>query len=101
MKSYGRYYIVQPGKWTVSISPLASGTCSKPSYDYEWTFDVPKPADWDEMVAVNPIQAMSTNVSQVLQDAGLPFYLSPLAIVGAASLVGGLLIYKIYKKKKM
>ena len=100
MASYGRYYITQPGLWTINITPLASGKCSKPSYAYQWTLEVPKPADWDELVAINPVQAMSTNVSQVLQDAGLPFYLSPVAIVGVASLVGGVLIYKIYKKKK-
>ena len=100
MKSFNRYFVTQPGKWKVKASAVGSGICAKPTYNFEWSFDVPKPDDWDEKVAVNPIQTMSQDISATLQEAGVPFHVSPLAIVGTASLVGGLLLFKIYKKKK-
>jgi len=100
MKSYNRYFITKPGKWTIKASAVASGSCAKPTYDFTWTFDVPKPDDWDKVVEESPLETMSQNVSAQLQEAGLPIYASPVAIVGTASLIGGLLLFKIFKKKK-
>jgi len=100
MKTYHRYFVTKPGKWTVKATAVGSGVCAKPTYNFEWSLVVPKPDNWDEMVAVNPILTVSQNISTQLQEAGIPFYVSPLAIVGTISLVGGLLIYKIWKKHK-
>ena len=100
MKTYNRYFITKPGKWTITATPVASGSCAKPKYDFTWSFDVPKPDDWDDTVAQSTVLTVSNEISTQLQEAGLPFYASPLTIVGTASLVGGLLIYKIFKKKK-
>jgi hypothetical protein len=60
------------------------------------TFEVAKPEGWEP----STMQTLSTDVSVALQDAGLPVAVRPIHIVGAASLVGGLLLFKIYKKKK-
>ena len=100
MKAFNRYFITKPGKWTIKASAVASGSCAKPTYDYTWTFDVPKPDDWDKIAEETPLETMSHNISAQLQEAGLPIYASPLAIVGTASVVGGLLLFKIFKKKQ-
>jgi hypothetical protein len=93
---YKRFFINSPGTWTIKITPLATATCNMLDYEHTWTYEVPEPEDWQP----SAITAMSNNVSAVLQNAGLPVYISPLAVVGGISLLGATLLYSIYKKGK-
>jgi len=93
---YKRFFINSPGTWTIKITPLATATCNMLEYEHTWTYEVPEPADWQPTI----ITTMSNNVSEVLQNAGIPVYVTPVALVGGMSLIGGLLFFKLYKKKK-
>jgi hypothetical protein len=94
--SYARFIINRPGSWTVKITPIGSGTCANPVYEETWTWEVITPEDWQE----SAISTASTDVSKALQDAGIPLYISPIALVGGMSLIGGMIIYKIINKRK-
>ena len=93
---FKRFLINSPGTWNIKITPIATGTCNMLDYEHTYTYEVAEPEDWSP----TPLQTMSTNVSQILQDAGMPVYITPVALVAGASLMGGLLFYRIWKKRK-
>ncbi len=96
-ESYKRFLITNPGEWTVNVKPIATASCEALDYTETATFTVETPEGWDEEAAIT---TLSTDISVALQDAGVPVFVSPLMLVGGASLIGGLLVFKIYKKKK-
>tara|TARA_Y100000034_G_scaffold79424_1_gene95375 strand:- start:183 stop:1433 length:1251 start_codon:yes stop_codon:yes gene_type:complete len=93
---YKRFLFNSPGTWTVEVKPISTNTCANLDYTETATFEVAEPEGWTP----SPMATLSTDVSVALQDAGIPVAVRPIHIVGAASLVGGLLLFKIYKKKK-
>ena len=93
---YKRFFINSPGTWTIKITPLATATCNMLDYENTWTYEVPEPEGWQPTT----ITTLSNNVSAVLQGAGIPVYISPVAVVGGISLIGATLLYSIYKKGK-
>lgn len=93
--NYARFLINRPGIWTIKITPLAGGSCANPTYNETWTWEVEEPEDWKE----TPISTASTEITKIIQEAGLPIYISPAVLVGGLSLLGGLIIYKVLKKR--
>ena len=93
---YKRFLINSPGTWNVKVEPIATASCQALDYEETATFEVTKPEGWEPA----PIQALSTDISTVLQEAGVPVAVSPVQLVLAGSLVGGFLIYKVMKKIK-
>jgi len=91
-----RFLINKPGHWKISIKPIATGTCGSLDYNYEWSFDVTKPEGWTPPV----IEALTDGMSEALQEVGVPIDVTPLKFVAGCSLIGGLLFFKLYKKKK-
>ncbi len=93
---YKRFFINSPGTWTIKITPIATATCNMLDYEHTWTYEVPEPEGWQP----TKITTLSNNVSAVLQGAGIPVYISPLAVVGGISLLGSTLLYSLYKGRK-
>jgi hypothetical protein len=93
---YKRFLFNSPGTWTVEVKPISANICVNLDYTETATFEVAKPEGWEP----SAITTMSTNISTQFQEAGIPVAITPLHIVGIGSLVGGLLLFKIYKKKK-
>tara|TARA_B100000686_G_scaffold63143_2_gene67782 strand:+ start:2329 stop:3456 length:1128 start_codon:yes stop_codon:yes gene_type:complete len=95
-EAYTRFLINAPGTWTVKVTPMATAACNSLDYTATATYEVPEPEDWEP----SELFTLSQNASVALQDAGIPIAVTPTKIVLAASLVGGLLFFKIWKKKQ-
>ena len=93
---YKRFTITKPGLWTVTLQPLATGTCGSLDYNYEWSFDVEKPEGWEPPV----IEALTDGMSEALQEVGIPINVTPLGFVAGCSIIGGILLTKIWKNKR-
>ena len=91
-----RFLINRPGTWTVTVEPLATATCNALDYTYDYSFDVATPEDWTPPA----IQTLTDGMSEALQEVGLPISVTPLGFVIGASLVGGILLRKIWKNKQ-
>ena len=91
-----RFLITKPGKWTIRVQPIATAECAALNYTNEWSFDVAKPADWEPPA----IQTLTDGMSEALQEVGLPINVTPLGFVIGASLIGGLLLKRIWKNKQ-
>jgi len=94
--SYSRFLINAPGTWTIKVTPMATAACNSLDYTTTATYEVAEPEGWKP----SELFTMSQDISVALQDAGLPIAITPLKLVAGASLIGGLLMLKIYKKKK-
>lgn len=95
-EAYDRFLINSPGKWTVDVRSQATSTCENMDYVQTAQFDVPTPEEWEP----SPIQTFTNDLTAQLQEAGLPVSITPLKFVAAASLLGGLLMVKLFKKKR-
>ena len=91
-----RFLINKPGHWTINVQPLATGTCNSLDYNYEWSFNVTKPEGWTPPM----IETLTDGMSEALQEVGIPIDVTPFKFVAGCSLLGGLLFFKLYKKKK-
>jgi len=94
-ETYKRFLINSPGTWTVEVKPISTNTCASLNYNDSATYEVAKPDGWEP----STISAMSTTISTQLQNAGIPVAITPLHIVGIGSLLGGLMMLKLFKKK--
>ena len=94
-ESYKRFLINSPGTWTVEVKPISTNTCVSLNYQESATYEVAKPEGWEPSV----IATMSTNISTQLQKAGFPVALTPLHLVGIGSLLGGIVMLKVFKNK--
>ncbi len=91
-----RFLITKPGRWTIKVKPIATATCNALDYEYEWSFDVDKPEDWEPPA----LHALTDGISEALQEVGLPINVTPLGFVAGCSVIGGLLLTKIWKNKR-
>ncbi len=91
-----RFLITKPGRWTIRVQPLATAECNALNYTKEWSFDVTKPEGWEPPA----IQTLTDGMSEALQEVGLPINVTPLGFVIGASLIGGVLLRKVWKNKQ-
>jgi len=91
-----RFLINKPGNWTISVKPIATGTCGSLDYNNVWSFDVDKPEGWTPPV----IEALTDGISKALQEVGIPIDVTPLKFVAGCSVIGGIILTKIWKNKR-
>ena len=94
-ETYKRFLINSPGTWTVEVKPISTNTCASLNYQDSATYEVAKPEGWTP----SAITTLSTTISTQLQNAGIPVAITPLHIVGIGSLLGGIMMLKLFKKK--
>ena len=97
----GVFAIDEPGTWTVTMSPIAWGTCSNVDWSNTYTIDVPKPEWWDletESAQEEEIETLTAQMNTKLEDLGLPTGLTVAAVAGIAITGVALLSYKFLNR---
>ena len=90
-----QFLINSPGTWEVQITPVATGSCESLEYEKTATFEVPEPEGWKPAPVEATLQTMS---DQIELATGVKV---PPAVVGiGCAFIGGLLLFRVYQKRK-
>ena len=90
-----QFLINSPGTWEVQITPVATGSCESLEYNKTATFEVPEPEGWKPAPVEATLQTMSDQI-EIATGARVP----PAVVGIGCAVVGGLLLFRVYKKRK-
>ena len=90
-----QFLINSPGTWEVQITPVATGSCESLEYEKTATFEVPEPEGWKPAPVEATLQTMSDQI-EIATGARVP----PAVVGIGCALIGGLLLFRVYKKRK-
>ena len=90
-----QFLINSPGTWEVQITPVATGSCESLEYEKTATFEVPEPEGWKPAPVEATLQTMSDQI-EIATGARVP----PAVVGIGCAVVGGLLLFRVYKKRK-